>query len=58
MAHTLWHPWFAWRPVHIDHHWVWLRSIQRRWNPFSNFQFSDLTYRTPFAGGWEYRRAL
>ena len=46
---SLWHHWFAWRPVRCNTCWVWLETVQRR------------CYRTYYGGGgpvirrWEYR---
>lgn len=52
---TPFHPWFAWRPVHlIDRRWAWLETIERGGYflrevpvevPFN--QFTDWCYRAP-----------
>jgi hypothetical protein len=26
-----WHRWFAWHPIKIDHQWVWLETVHRKW---------------------------
>jgi hypothetical protein len=40
-----WHNWFAWRPVSVDGHIVWLENIERR----SGLRINKTVYE------WEYR---
>lgn len=28
-----WAPWFAWYPIQIDQHWIWLEKVERRGRP-------------------------
>lgn len=51
---TLWHPWFAWRPMLVGIEWVWLESIERKacWAKFPNTDtwFWDYEYRDTNGG--------
>jgi len=42
-----WHRWFAWLPIEIGGHWVWLEMIERK----GTFVFGPFTYGHRF----EYR---
>lgn len=50
MSPTLWHPWFAWRPVKLkDGRWAWRRTIMRRYGPICGDGITRLPeYAEPF----------
>lgn len=51
---TLWHPWFAWRPIRLARDAVaWLETVERR-GGYDHRKNSDR--RPPWR--WEYRAAL
>ena len=50
MMKTIWHPWFAWRPIRLAAGYVWFRWIERR------LVLLD-TSRWDYLAEWEYRSA-
>lgn len=34
-----WNDWFAWRPVWIYGHWVWLETVHRRIDPYGDLDY-------------------
>lgn len=54
-----WEAWFAWRPVQtLSGRWVWLRTIERRWNPNINFRILAAWDPGDYDGAYEYRMPL
>lgn len=47
------HKWFAWYPVEINGHWVWLEYVQRKW-VYDMYISSDFSGYSHFEGGWSY----
>jgi hypothetical protein len=44
---TVWHKWFAWRPVKVDEVWVWGETIERQEIYDKNFGDYICNYRFP-----------
>lgn len=47
-----WHVWFAWRPVTIGEHWIWLETVERRF--VSHRDGADIEYREVNEGRGRY----
>lgn len=47
-ARRIWHEWYAWRPVFVDGHLVWLETIERQWICFATDGIVGYW-------GWKYR---
>lgn len=51
-----WRKWFAWCPVEtLGYQWVWLKTVERRWNWDLNGWCDAGTGYSGSDGGWEYR---
>lgn len=51
-----WTTWFAWHPCRtLGDRFVWLRAVQRRWNPNINLCSIWMDDPGEYEGGWEYR---
>lgn len=37
--YTNWHKWFAWHPMIVEDHFVWLEYIDRKW--FCDFEYYE-----------------
>lgn len=47
-----WHLWFAWKPVDIGTHWVWLETVERRGEETGGYDscWWEWEYRDPCDG--------
>ncbi len=51
-----WRPWFAWHPIRtLGGKLVWMKKVERYWNPMTNLQSVHPEDRGEYAGSWEYR---
>jgi hypothetical protein len=49
-----WNRWFAWHPVEVGGDWIWLESVERRWDAEAGSSADFSGYSFP-SGGWTYR---
>lgn len=51
-----WRPWFAWHPVRtLGGKLVWMKKVERYWNPKVDMWMIHPDDRGEYRGGWEYR---